>query len=270
MPSKSEVRKREAEARAKRRASATGSLALVSSIALTFVPKTPAILWPALLAMVCLLIYGAFQLPWIREAKPQFTKVVRASIGVTCAIGVVSVYGAIVWPPHHRHTLSKDERAKFEKPLMDLKQPKMVIHLYCAPADEADCEYAGELIPLFGEAGWDVANIVERVSLSRPRPGILIGTHGTVKPEDEPKMKWNEGEWSRITPQRTAVRQAFLSIGIEPDSSGGAIIPENQINIFVGHEREDESAPTSMTREYEYLERNRREHPEIDKMLARP
>jgi len=153
---------------------------------------------------------------------------------------------------------------------MNLKHPKMAIHLYCAPADEADCEYAGELIPLFGEAGWDVANIVERVTLSRPKAGILIGTHGTVKPEDEPRMKWNEGEWSRLTPERTAVRQAFLNIGIEPDSIGGAIIPENQINIFIGNERENESAPTGMTREYEYLERNRREHPEINKILAQP
>jgi hypothetical protein len=164
---------------------------------------------------------------------------------------------------------AKAEREKFEKPLMELKQPKMTVHLYCAPEDEVDCEYAADLIPLFGEAGWDVSTAVERITLGRPKPGIIIGLHGTVKPEDEPKLKWNEGEWTRSTPEEWAVRQAFVNIGIEPDSMSGAIVPENQINIYVGHEREDESAPTEMTQAFENLEHARREHPDtVNKLLG--
>lgn len=264
MVSGREIKKREADTRAKRRQRVAEIGTVVLAIALNFAPKTPIILWLALAAMSLLLVYAAFQFPWIREANPAFTKCTRMAIGIVGAVGLVSIYGVMVWPAPHRHSLSKSERAKFENPLKDLKQPKMSIHLYCAPEDEVDCEYAADFIPLFGEAGWDIATTVDRVNLGRPRSGILIGLHGTVKPEDESKLKWNQGEWTRLTPEQFAVRQAFVNIGIEPDAMSGATVPENQINIFVGHEREDESAPTDMTREVEQLQRDASQHPEVD------
>ncbi len=168
-----------------------------------------------------------------------------------------------VKPPSHRHTLSSAEREKFEEPLKEMKQPQTPIHIYCAPGDEVDCEYAATLIPLFGEAGWDVSRSVERITLGRPEPGIVIALHGNIKPEEEANLKWNQGEWTQILPEVGYVRQAFVNIGIEPDSTSGSVIPEKQINIYVGREREDESAPTDMTQSFRNLERAKREHPEI-------
>jgi len=216
-----------------------------------------------LLLMVALLIRPVLHLPWLAKAESAFKRIVRTVIAMALMLAAIGIFGWLSWPPLHRHELSKAEREKFEKPLAGLKQPKMSIHLYCAPYDETDCVYAAELIPLFGEAGWDVSTTVERITLGRPKPGIVIGLHGTLKPEDEPKLKWNEGEWAQVTPEEEVVRQAFVNIGIEPDSISGATIPENQINIYVGHERENESAPTDMTLSFENLERTRREHPEV-------
>ena len=232
-------------------------LATAMALALQVFPgRSPFYIAVCVVAMWMLLVYPVCHLPWVRKA---FGRRIIALIIISCAI---VAYGKYCWPPVHRHTLSKAEREKFEEPLKGLKQPQKSIHLYCAPEDEVDCEYAADLIPFFGEAGWDVASMVERVTLGRPKSGILVGLHGTVKPEDEPKLKWNEGEWTLITPEEGAVRQAFVNIGIEPDSISGATIPENQINIYVGRERENESAPTDMTRTFENLERDRREHPE--------
>jgi hypothetical protein len=215
------------------------------------------------MALVALaLLYPLFQLPLITRDK---TKLGKISIGVATIVGmfvVLAFYTWLIWPPMRRHALSQVERRAFEDPLKELRQPKTSIHFYCAPSDEVDCEYATDLIPLFGEAGWDVSTTVDRITLSRPKSGITIGLHGTVKAEDEPKLKWNQGEWTTVTPEEEAVRQAFVNIKIEPDSTSGAVIPENQINIYVGHEREDESIPTDMTRAFEAIAQMRREHPE--------
>jgi hypothetical protein len=218
----------------------------------------------ALIVVAILLVYAICQTDWIVDVSPKFKKVVRAIFAAGAVVVAVLGYGLVVWPPVHRHTLSKAEREKFEEPLKRLRQPTMSVHLYCAPYDEVDCVYAAGLIPLFGEAGWDVSTMVERVTLGRPMPGIVIGVHGTVKPEDEPKLKWNQGEWGKITLEEEVVRQAFVNIGVEPDATSGSMVPENQINIYVGHERENESAPTEMTQTFKDLPRMRREHPEIE------
>ena len=223
------------------------------ALALAILPKQPVIVGAALVGMGVLSLYALLQHPWTTGATPTAKRVTRTIVGVIVTCVGIGVVGWFAWPPHHRHALSEAERDTFEKPLKDFKQPQMSIHLYCAPEDEVDCEYAADLIPLFGEAGWDVANTVNRITLGRPKSGILIGMHGTVKPEDEPKLKWDEGEWTRVRPEQWAVRQAFVNIGIEPDSTSGATVPENQINIYVGREREDESAPTDMTREFQKM-----------------
>jgi hypothetical protein len=212
------------------------------------------------------LVRPVLHLPWVAHAE---TRRHRWIVGSLCLLALAGLIGLVMkgeWPPVHRHTFSQEERKKFEKPLMELKQPKTSIHLYCAPEDEVDCEYAADLIPLFGEAGWDVSGVVERVTLGRPQPGIIIAVHGTLKPEDELKLKWNQGEWAQWTPEEEHVRQAFTNIGIEPDSTSGYVIPENQINIYVGHEREDESVPTGMSRTAETMQRARREHPQMPKV----
>ena len=67
----------------------------------------------------------------------------------------------------------------------------MSIHLCCAPDDEVDCEYAADLIPLFGEAGWDVANTVDRITLGRPKPEIpyWAARHGKTRGRAETEVE---------------------------------------------------------------------------------
>jgi hypothetical protein len=257
MVSTAEIRRSQQRQRQQRRATGAGCTTLVIGLAASFVSKSQIQFSVALAVMFILLIYALFQLDWIIEAKPCLARFSRIVIGIVAMSGLLGIYGWFNWPSRHRHVLSKAEHDAFEKPLKDLKQPQMSIHLYCAPEDEVDCEYAADLTPLFGEAGWNVASTVDRITLGRPKSGILIGLHGTVKPEDEPKLKWNEGEWTQIRPEMWAVRRAFVNVGIEPDSTSGATVPENQINIYVGHEREDESAPTDMTRVFENFQRQK-------------
>jgi hypothetical protein len=215
------------------------------------------------------LVRPVLHLPWVAHAETPKRRRLTGSLNLLALAALVAVSMRLDWPPVHRHALSKAERAKFEKPLIGLKQPKMSVHLYCAPEDEVDCEYAADLVPLFGEAGWDISTTVDRVTLTLPKAGVLIGLHGTAKLEDESKLKWNQGEWTLSTPEEWAVRQAFVNIGIEPDSTSGAAVPENQINLYIGHEREDESAPTDMTRGFENLKRLRSQYPKIvDRLLG--
>jgi hypothetical protein len=191
-------------------------------------------------------VFAIGQSDWVADADITLKKWTRFLIGASGVAILACALGYSIWPPKHRHVLSQKERDSFEEPLK-AKHSDTPIQFYCAPEDEIDCEYATDLIPLFGEAGWNVSNTVNRIALERPKAGIQIATHGTVKPEDEHKLKWNQGEWTKVLPETWTVRQAFVNIGIEPDSSSGGTIPEDQIYIYVGHEREDESAPTAMT-----------------------
>jgi hypothetical protein len=239
----------------------------VNFLQLLFSPMDRRHLVGILAISALLLVHPVLHLPWA-EASPNLSvKRIRGAIAILAMLSVFTIYGAWSWPPIRRHELNAKERDQFEKPLKDFKNPQTRIHLYCAPEDEVDCEYATTLIPLFGEAGWDVSTFVDRVTLGRPQSGIVLGLHGTVKPEDEPTLKWNQGEWTRDRPEQWAIRQAFVNIGIEPSVTSGGAIPENQINVYVGHERADESAPTNMTQQFEQLERMRSEHPEIVRKL---
>jgi hypothetical protein len=200
--------------------------------------------------MAGLLIYALFQSSWLRSENTFFIKFVRAVVGVLGILTVVSLYGWVAWPPIHRHVLAQNERAKFEEPLKGKQSPEMSIQMACAPGDEIDCEYAEQLIPLFGESGWKVSGEVERVMLARPQPGIILGLHGG---DPKTERNWDAGAWMAMTPTLEHVMNAFQNIGICPDSTSGSIIPEGQINIYVGHERDNETEPTSLTTNFEKM-----------------
>jgi hypothetical protein len=184
-------------------------------------------------------------LPWTREATPTITRITRISIGVVGICALVGTYGYFVWPPHHRHSLSSKERAEFEEPLKSKPDTTISIQMACPTNDEIDCVYASNLIPLFGETGWNVNLDVTRVSLPRPMQGINLVLHSTT---DYIPKKWNEGVWTKMLPAIVPVDKAFVAIGIEPDSSSGFSVGENQIIVYIGPEKEDESAPTQLTR----------------------
>lgn len=147
-----------------------------------------------------------------------------------------------------------------------------------APVESLRCEF---ITALGANVGWMklryVAGNFSRTTLALRTTDHLVPmkalsnnapTFSSCPYEDEGKLKWNQGEWTRLRPEEWAVRQAFVNIGIEPDSTSGATIPENQINIYVGHERADPSAPTEMTREFENLRRQENENPGIKKLLG--
>jgi hypothetical protein len=255
MPSNAEVRKAIARKRRAGRAKAAECGALVIAIGLNFIPKTAVIFSLALAVMGGLLIYALFQLSWVCDARSRFIQLTRAGIGLFFIAILIAAYGWFGWPPRHRHSLSAEERKSFEEPLKVLKDPKFHVHLACAPNDEIDCEYASELILLFGEAGWDVSPKVDRVELWRPQSGITLAMRGL---SDKRPEKWSDGAWLKMTPELEAAYQAFSNIGIESDSTTGPDIPEDQINIYVGHEKENEASPTYLTRFYAQAREDRK------------
>jgi hypothetical protein len=74
--------------------------------------------------------------------------------------------------------------------------------------------------------------------------GVNLVLHSTT---DYVPKKWNEGVWTKVLPSVVPIDKAFVAIGIEPDSNSGFSVGENQIIVYIGPEREDESAPTHLT-----------------------
>jgi len=118
-----------------------------------------------------------------------------ASIGLP-AILVIAI-GHHIWPPIHRHALNDRERALFEKPLSEQKEPREEIEILCAQGNEPVCVYAAQFVNFFREAGWKVRdNHVQPVTLSNPTAGIVLFKHGqeTLDPD-----KWQSGLWTALT-----------------------------------------------------------------------
>ena len=251
MVSNAEIRKREATARQQRRARAAECVAIVVALSLSVLPRTPLVVCLVCSVMALLLIYAFLQLPWIREASPASAKVTKTILTLVGTLGVVGAYGVFVWPPHHRHALSEKEKAEFEEPLKSRLETTVSVQMACPTNDEVDCVYASNLIPLFGEAGWNVRLEVTRVSLQRPMQGINLVLHSTT---DYVPKKWNEGVWTKMLPAIVPIDKAFVAIGIEPDSNSGFSVGDNQIIVYVGPERDDEAAPTQLTHTVESME----------------
>jgi hypothetical protein len=238
-------------------------IALFVGVAVAIIPlpdaRSPLVFLTRWIIVGILLSLPVFHYPWVISAKTRKGRWFIAFITLIGLSGLITIAVRAEWPPIHRHTLSKAEETSFKKSLAGKHDENAIIQLACAPGDEVDCEYASNLIPLFGEAGWKVYGQVDRIMLIRPLPGIVLAAKGLGKPEDE--TKWDSGAWMKVTPEFTQVRQAFVNIGIEPESTSGSTIPDNQINIYVGHEREDESAPTTLTQYYLNIERAKHNQP---------
>jgi hypothetical protein len=245
MVSGGKVKKRETDRRRKRRERLAEIGAILLALALAFITKTEVEFSIALAAMAVLLIYAVFQLSWILDARPVFIAFVRAAVGIVVACGLLAIYGWMGWPKTHRHALSARERALFEAPLKGTPDTTVTIQMACPASDEIDCVYASNLIPIFGEAGWNVENQVTRVSLPRPMQGVVLVLHSST---DYVPKKWNEGVWTKMLPAIVPIDKAFSSVGIEPDSNSGFSVGENQVIVYIGPERDDESTPTQLTR----------------------
>ena len=109
----------------------------------------------------------------------------------------------------------------------------------------------------FGEAGWDVDGTVQRVTLIRPMQGVVLVEQGGTEESQTTKWKWNIGGWTKLTPTYEDVYQAFSNIGIEPDGSANYALPDNQITVYFGPEKENESEPTTLSGTIANLRRQR-------------
>jgi hypothetical protein len=214
-----------------------------------------------LLAMAAFLTRPVLHLPWLVNADSIFKRTVRTVFAMSGMVLMVVIFGWFSWPPVHRHTLTSKEQEAFKKGLQGLRtSPPQTVQFSCPTYDERDCEYASQLIPLFGRSGWKVASTVQRITLARPKPGIMLVQHsGSGKPPDP--YDWNQSAYVAMTQDLQRVRQAFNNIGIEPDSSWAFEIPEGQLTIYVGTEREDESAPTELTKTMAQIKQLQKEHP---------
>jgi hypothetical protein len=93
-------------------------------------------------------------------------------------------------------------------------------------------------------------NKVERVTLAKPLDGVILFKHGTGKLDP---ANWRSGLWTVFSPSIKSVGQAFVNVGIEPDSGANPDLPEGVITIYFGPEKLNEAEKTLFTRTMESL-----------------
>jgi hypothetical protein len=171
-------------------------------------------------------------------------------------IAAVTLYGRFVWPHIGRHTLTSREQEAFKRAIRGEQSPEKVIQIACPASDETDCVFAAQFLPLFGSEGWKVQGAIERATLIRPMAGVVLVQHGGTKVG---QLDWNAGGYTEMSPTLEHVRQAFVNIGIQPQSSAGFDIPDGQITVYFGQEKQDESVPTTLTKQVRQIEDMRRD-----------
>ena len=207
-------------------------------------PRTPTETTFWLAIMFVALVYPALHL--IRALLQTRLKWIQTPSAIFLSAAMASALGHQVWPPIRRHTLSEKERALFEKPLSEQKEPREEIQIVCAQGDEAACVYAAQFVNIFREAGWKVRdNHVEPVRMNNPTAGIVLFRHGRGKPDTD---NWRSGVWTALTASLIDTRQAFANIGIEPESGSNPELPEGVVSIYFGLEKENEGEPTDFTK----------------------
>jgi hypothetical protein len=170
-------------------------------------------------------------------------------------IAAVTLYGRFVWPQIGRHTLTSHEQEAFKRAIRGKQSPEKVIQIACPPSDETDCVFAAQFLPLFGSEDWKVQGAIERATLIRPMVGVVLVQHGGTKAG---QLNWNAGGFTEMSPTLEHVRQAFVNVGIQLDSSAGFDIPDGQITAYFGPEKPDESVPTTLTNQVRQIEEMRR------------
>jgi hypothetical protein len=141
--------------------------------------------------------------------------------------------------------LNEKEKVAFEEPLKAQVSPRDELQIACPGADESACIYASQFINLFRDAGWKVrGNIVDRVVLATPSSGVILYERGTGKLDPD---NWRSGLWMRISPSLLHVRQAFINIGVEPDSGANPSLQDGLITVYFGSEKSNESERTQLT-----------------------
>lgn len=211
-------------------------------------------LWTAICvsAVGGLLIYPLLHMPWVLTAQTAAKGRARRVFTLLIGAAVVGLFGWKIWPVAHRHDLSEREVAAFTSQLQNV--PKAKVTVACAPYAEADCAYAVQFVSIFGKAGWDVTPGVQNWT-GGFTPGIVLIGHTD---NSSPTTRWDEGRWVAVTRPIQAIHKAFRSVGTEVELSGSASVPIDSVVVFIGHERENESAPTASTPMLERFEHDPR------------
>src|SRR5262249_51549829 len=98
-------------------------------------------------------------------------------------------------------------------------------------------------------------NQVQRGMLGAPLAGVILVKRGTGTID---QSNWRSGLWTEVSPSLEHVRQAFINIGIEPDSIADQRLPENTIRVYFGSDKPNEGERTPLTDMMERIEGERR------------
>jgi hypothetical protein len=226
------------------------------AIAITIVlapPQTPISTGTWLSALFGVLLYPAFCLAhWTLPTTARWITRAVAVVGLAC---ILFPLGIRVWP-RGRHNLSERERYAFERPLREQKVAREEIQIACPQDDEKTCVYAAQFIDFFREAGWTVqGNQLERVTLAKPLAGVTLFKHGSGKLDPS---NWRSGLWAALSPSVESVYQAFVNVGIEPDSGANPQLPEGIITVYFGPEKYNPAASTLLGEAIRSVEQARR------------
>jgi len=204
-----------------------------------------------LAAMALCLVSPIWRSVFVQSASSRAGRNSRF-VGLTLvALVLLSLFGAYVWPPIRRHTLTTKEQASFENALRLQNGDDLDVQIACPSDDEKTCTYAQQYINLVGKAHWNVEPYVDRVALTRALDGVTIYRRGGNK-EYSSKHRDAGGYFEINEPHVVALQNAFDSIHIEPEGGTNPDLAEKVMVIYFGPEREDEAQPTNLTRDIEW------------------
>lgn len=210
-----------------------------------------------LIAMIACLAHPVSKLGFVQAASTLLLRYVRFGACMLAGVALVIAFGAYVWPPIKRHTLSPREQTAFIDSLKSSHggDPISQVQLFCPGGDETPCVFAQQFISLFGRAGWPIQPSVNRLTLGRARDGITVFRRAGDK--EHMMTHWDSGGWVAINEAHLlAVHAAFQTIHIFVDSGAYPDLPENVMGIYFGPEK-DESKPTHLTRSIEWVNGDR-------------
>ncbi len=211
---------------------------------------------PALPFKVIGLLFLCVAMIWLAKRSYwtySLGKIAKWSIGIAlcAAMWVVCIPQFVVqWQAEHiprRHTFSPKERAEFKAPLKQKKDVTLDIQIGCPATDGRACTFASQFIPLFGESGWKINPILQRITLIKEQEGITVYRKAGNK--DFALKHWDAAGFYPINePHLLAVQKAFQAIGFEPEGATNPELTDTTMMIYFGPEKQNEGEPTSLTR----------------------
>lgn len=207
-----------------------------------------------LIVMAACLVLPIWKLKVVQTATTPARQRLLFSGGMLVSVVLITSFGLYVWPPIRRHTLSANEQAVFVNALRAAHggDANLEVQIGCPGGDEKTCVYARQFVPLFGQAGWQIHPIVDRLTLTNASDGITAFRRAGSK--EDMRKRWDSGGYVAINEAHMlAVHAAFQTLHIEIDGGANPDLAENVMTIYVGPEKDDESQPTHLTRAIQWV-----------------